>query len=157
MSKRQVILLVGILAVAGAPFLLPFFMPWSSVNCRDVEIDVNSGKKRESRYLYGIRVGREVSGTLLSAEVADEGKPERWVMVNRFGPYLGHSPHYLFHSALHQVQQLALIWDIGDFDAAGRQSSGRGLLREWQATGSDASADGYLRRLFESTRETGDL
>ena len=151
-NKRYSIVFAGMAVLVGLPLLLPLIQPWTFINCRDVEIDVNSGRKRISRYLYGITVGREISETSLSSEVSDPGSPDHWVLVSRFGPYGGHSPHYVYHSAIAQIKQLAAIWDIYDLDAHYRQTTGRGLLREWQTTGSDASADSYLRRISEEAK-----
>jgi len=69
----------------------------------------------------------------------------RWEYVNAFGPYVRHSPHYIYHSAFNQIRQLQLIWTEFEFDAMKRRKSAQGLLREWQTTGSDSSADDYLQ------------
>jgi hypothetical protein len=152
MNKRSSFIFATIALLAGVPILLPLFAPWSPVNCRDVEIDLNSGKKRISRYFYGIPVRRQIVETRLSSEVSGVESTERWVLVSRFGPYVNHSPHYVYHSAAAQVRMLELIWEAYELDAPARQSTGKGLLREWQTTGSDSSAEGYLRRVFEEAK-----
>jgi hypothetical protein len=152
MNKRHSILFATMAVLAGMPLLLPLISPWTRVNCRDVEIDVNSGRKRISRYLYGVAVSREISETPLSSAALVPDSPEHWVLVSRFGPYGGHSPHYVYHSATAQIKRLAMIWDLYDVDPSTRQSTGKGLLREWLDTGSDSSADDYLKRIWEEAK-----
>ena len=77
----------------------------------------------------------------------------RWNHVNSFGPYTRHSPHYIYHSALHQVRQLELIWDMYEIEPAEREASARGLLREWQNAGTDSSADAYLHEIMKTAEQ----
>ena len=57
---------LALVALLGAPFIVPLFSPWSRVNCREFELDLVSGQQRVPRYLYGIPVHRELRATAAS-------------------------------------------------------------------------------------------
>lgn len=156
MHARRRFLIAAAAVLACAPFVVPIFSPWSRINCREYEIDILSGRKRISRYLYGIPVQRRIEHTIISLQLpmlVSPGRTPRWQPVNTFGPYVRHSPHYIYHSATFQIRELGLIWDYHEFDTARRQSSARALLHEWQTTGSDTSADSYLIRLANEAEQ----
>lgn len=148
MRLRFYIVILGVVCPLLAPFVVPLFSLWSCINCREQEIDVLSGLRRDSRYIYWIPISRKISGTSISKALSmDEStkNPHRWESVNSFGPYTRHSPHYIYHAAFSQINQLQLIWDEYLIGVAQRQASAQGLLREWQNSGTDSSADDYLQ------------
>ena len=146
MKTRFLLALLGIVFLA--PFVVPVFSSWSRINCREQEVDVLSGRRRDTRYIYWVPVSREVTNTPLSEALSSEFLKTalpRWEPVNSFGPYNRHSPHYIYHEAFSQIRELQLIWTEFEFDAPKRRESAQGLLREWQTAGGDSSADDYLR------------
>lgn len=152
MRTRIAMARLGVVTLLGAPFLVPLFSPWSRINCRQQEIDLRSGLQRNTFFLYWIPIHRRIRDTGLSLELPPaEQKPgqHHWVPVNTFGPYVRNSPHYAYHSALHQVELLAMIWDDLHLDPTQRRETAGKLLHQWQTTGSDSSADGYLSKLTE--------
>ena len=147
MKTRFLLILLGIVVFLSAPFVVTMFSPWSRINCRQQEVDVLSGLRRDTRYIYWVPVSRNVTNTHLSDALSGEAPTTnvpRWEFVNAFGPYTRHSPHYIYHAAFNQIWQLQLIWTEFEFDAVKRRESAQGLLREWQTTGTDSSADDYL-------------
>ncbi len=156
MKARLVV--TGITGLICAPFVVPLFSPWSRINCQEFEIDLVSGRKRVSRFFYGIPVRREIEDTQLSLAIrlAEESHQKaRWEPVSTFGPYVHHSPHYVYHSATGQIRQLGMIWDFFEFDSAQRQATGMGLLHEWRSTGSDRTARAYLARVDKDAEQVG--
>lgn len=148
MKTRFLLILLVIMVVLGAPFVVPLFSLWSRINCREQEVDMHSGLRRDTRYIYWIPIDRIVTDTPLSDALSGDPSTTapRWALVNVFGPYTKHSPHHIYHAAFNQIKQLQMIWDELEFDDMQRRESAQGLLREWQTTGSDSSADQYLRQ-----------
>ena len=148
MRFRFHIVILGIVCLLLAPFVVPFFSLSSCINCREQEVDVLSGLRRDTRYIFWIPISREISGTSVSKALSiDEStkNPAHWESVNSFGPYTQHSPHYIYHAAFSQISQLQLIWDKFQIGVAQRQAGAQGLLRKWQSSGSDSTADAYLQ------------
>ena len=143
---------IALAALLAAPFIVPLFSPWSRINCREFELDLVSGRERVTRYLYGVPVQRELRDTAasdaLGAAVSDLDEAQ-WVNTNTFGPFTRHSPHYIYHSASHQVKMLELIWDEFGYDAEGRRETAHELLSRFRSTGSDSVGDDYIQELTE--------
>jgi hypothetical protein len=149
---------LGIVCLLLAPFVVPLFSLWSCINCREQEIDVLSGLRRDTRYIYWIPISRKISGTAISKELSVDQSTKRshqWEQVNTLGPYTRHSPHYIYHAALTQIAVLQLIWDEWEIGVTARQASAQGLLREWQTSGSDSSADDYLQKQMKIAEQAG--
>jgi hypothetical protein len=158
MRLRFHIVILGIVCLLLAPFVVPFFSLWSCINCRLQEIDVLSGLRRDTRYIYWIPISRRIRGTSVSKVLSIDKftkNPPRWESVNSFGPYTRHSPHYIYHAAFSQISHLQLIWDEFQVGVAQRQASAQGLLREWQSSGSDSSADAYLQEQMKIAEQVG--
>ena len=149
-------MILGIVCLFLAPIVAPIFSPWSRINCREQEIDVLSGLRQDTRFIYWLPVSQKVSGTSLSKALSvneSEARDRRWNHVNSFGPYTRHSPHYIYHSAFSQIRNLEMIWDMFEVDAAERAATAKGLLREWQTTGTDSSADAYLQEIMKTAEQ----
>ena len=123
---------------------------WSPLNCRHEEIDINSGRIRAQRFLAGVCVSEQVTESPVSLEMSDAAVRPDWRRVNTFSPLVGHSPHYSFHSAIHQTRKLQIIWELSDFSPDERRESCHEILKQWQAGRSDASAEEYLATLANS-------
>ena len=150
MKRRRKVIGLALMAFLGVPFIVPLFSPWSRINCREFELDLVSGQQRVTRYLYGIPVHRELRETAasdaLGAEVSDVDEAQ-WVRTSTFGPFTRHSPHYVYHSASHQVKMLELVWDEFGYDADGRRETAQELLSRFRSTGSDSVGDDYIQEL----------
>jgi hypothetical protein len=157
MKKRHIVPVIAVTVLAGAPFMVPVFSPWSRINCEEQEIDLESGKERITKFVYWIPIQRQIGDTTLSLELSkfiSTGKEPQWEPVITAGPYVKYSPHYVYHSAFNQIKVLGLNWDEFAFDSAMRQKTGLGLLHEWQVTTTDSSADDYLRNLTEKAEKS---
>jgi hypothetical protein len=123
MRLRFHFLILGMISLLLAPFVVPVFSLWSRINCREQEIDVLSGLRRDTRYIYWIPIDRKVSETLISKALSADDPAKnshRWEPVNTFGPYTRHSPHYIYHAAISQIRKLHLIWAEYDFGGVQR-------------------------------------
>jgi hypothetical protein len=162
MRLRFHLLVLGLISLLLAPFVVPVFSLWSRINCREQEVDVLSGLRRDTRYIYWIRIDRKISETSISKALSVDASAKnshRWEPVNTFGPYTRHSPHYSYHAAFSQIWQLQLIWDEYESGVVQRQGSAQGLLREWQNSGTDSTADDYLQeqtKIAEKASESDD-
>jgi len=146
---------IGLLVVAL--FALPLFFPWSELNCSNQEVDTNTGRFRFTEYRLFCRVSERIEESsiskALSGKSVTDTKPN-WHKVNTFSPGTRHSPHYIYHSAAHQIRMLEHIWnevessgfaELEDFKSA----SARHVLELWRYGGSDSLAGDYISRLGE--------
>ncbi len=114
--------------VAVPPLLLALSMlgrfPWSGVNCWQDDIDITSGRIRQTRYLLWIPVQRFVRDSALTKaarpEAATLSGPD-WHPVVTLSPGLRHSPHYAFHGATDQIRELEFCWECGKMTPAARK------------------------------------
>lgn len=154
MKARKIIKwVIGVLLmVIAIPAVAPFVgFQWSPINCRYQDIDLDTGRARYTTMIYWIPVSRDIKHTAISSELAEADLNVRdgsWRRVNTFSPGTGHSPHHLFHSALHQVKQLEMIWDLEDHDGQTRKTSAKEVLRLWQESNRDSGADDYIAGLM---------
>ena len=103
--------------VAIPPLLLVLSLfglfPWSGVNCWENEIDITSGRIRETRYLLWMPVTRSVQDSALTNVLSANGRKNSeadWHPVVTLSPGLHHSPQYRFHGAIHQIRELEFSW-----------------------------------------------
>jgi hypothetical protein len=153
MKKPRI--LVGML-VAGlllAPFIVPVFVPWSEINCECQEMNIKTGQARYSRRLWFVTMSERIDDTPLSlalqGETVDVADISAWHRVNTFSPGVRHSPHYLFHGALHQAGQFEMIATMSDLNPDRRREVAKGILTAWQQTGRYNGADEYIRSWME--------
>lgn len=136
------------------PFLLSFMglLPWSPINCWHYEVDIHSGRIRYTRYFAFIRMSQRIDESALSRALQPDDlreTPPNWKRALTFSPGGHNSPHYVFHSAISQIQELELIWRVGEFTSAARRSSAKRLLELWQEGQSDDAAKPYLREISD--------
>jgi hypothetical protein len=160
MRMRFHLLILGLIALLLAPFVVPVVSPWSRINCRVQEVDIHSGLRRDTRYLYWIPVAQKIGETSISKALSTQvsaANLENWELVNSFGPYMRHSPHHAYHSAFSQIGQLRLIWDEYHFGFEQRRASAQGLLRDWQNSGSDSTADALIQEQVKIAGQASSL
>jgi hypothetical protein len=135
-------------------FVVPFFCPWSELNCRHEEVDINSGRLRVTQYLLFCKISERVEDTALTnalpAKLLISAKPE-WHYVNTFSPGVHYSPHYMFHGAIYQIGELSLIWNMYELPEPVRQKTALQVLSLWQYERSDSMAGDYIGKLAEMT------
>ena len=120
---------------------------WSPLNCRHEDIDINSGRIRHQRFLVGICISERIEDSVISRELQLAGVTPDWRRANTFSPLVGHSPHYIFHSGIHQTREVEMIWQLASFTPAARQKASQQVLRLWQTGQRDKAADAYLNAL----------
>ena len=142
----------SLLIALSAPLVVPLFHPWRTINCQRQEIDVFTGLRRDTRFLYGIAISRKFQTNLLAPEIIPASIPNaRWEEVNTFDLYSRHSPHHAYHSAFSQMHTLGLLWEDASFDSTRREESSSALLHAWQASYNDNIAERYIRNLLENS------
>ena len=160
--RRFVVILAitVILVAAGIICFMPGLVaPWSRLNNEEQEIDLYSGRARVRRYFLYYQVRQDLRETPLSQAIASDGPSgtsEQWVKVNIFQPGVRHSPHFIYHGAFAQANQLAILWVLYKCDPKARAKTSRQLLLVWRESGSYLAGDDYLRHLREALPDEED-
>jgi hypothetical protein len=146
-----------LIAVAAIPLSLLAlslfgFFPRSALNCWQDDIDIASGRIRQTRYLLCVPVKRRVwDSSLMNAVLAEDvaGRRAEWHPVVTLSPGLHHSPHYRFHGAINQIRELEICWDFRKMTPAARRKTARNVLRSWQQSGNYFQAGDYIQGVWE--------
>jgi hypothetical protein len=153
MNKRRIALGVTVAGLLLAPLVVPIFIPWSGINCRHQDINIKTGQARYSRSLWFVKVSERVEDTPLSValqgETVDVADIKAWHRVNTFSPGVRHSPHYIFHSALHQAHQMNLFESLHELTPERKEGIAKSILTAWQQSGRDSGADELINKLME--------
>src|SRR5262245_29409864 len=113
---RRVCLAGGVLFIVCviALLVIPYFVPWTELNCQHQDLDTHTGRSRITNFLAFCKVSERIEETpisrALSREFIDGAKP-KWTRVNTFSPGLRYSPHYYFHGSFSQISMLAAKWE----------------------------------------------
>ena len=160
MIRRPIKLtIISLVVLVVAYLVVPFFFPWSEVNCRHQEVDIMTGKLRFTGYLLFCKISERIKDSPLSevlpAGMVATAKPE-WHRVNTFSPGVHNSPHYIFHGAIYQIRTLSDIWEMSEphgLSADMRQKTALHVLALWQHSGNDSLADDYIEGLYDLMEE----
>jgi hypothetical protein len=110
------------------------FLHWSPLNRWHEKVDLNTGRIRRQWELLGIYVSDTIEESaisrILATEIAD--KPANWRIVNTFSPLVNYSPHYSYHAAIWQIQELELDWKVVPFTEEAKKQAARDILMLWQ-------------------------
>lgn len=154
MRKKTLIkaVLIAIIAVLFLPpLVVPFFIPWSKINCRHQDINIKTGHVRYSRNLWFVELRPRIKDTPLSSalhgETVDVNSIDAWQRANVFSPWLHHSPHYMFHGALSQARQFGNFVSSHNLTPDQERETARGILTTWQTSGSYYEVFEYLSEL----------
>ena len=136
--------LIGLLVVA-----ISGIFPWSRLNCWEVEVDINSGDRRDTRYLLFVPYYVDVQPTWLSQHRKEprERLEPSWQKVTTLSPGTHHSPHYRYHSAAVQLATLQTIEEVGGFATEDRSEVASHILKLWQ-DGKCRTARHYIDGIF---------
>jgi len=122
--------------------------PLPTWNCETQEINIKTGKARYRRYRCFVRIGDTIKDTVLSRAIAEPvsvAEIKDWQTVNQFAPpSFGISPHYRFHGALSQVEEVEILQNVYNLNQSDVASIARHLLIEWQTNGSYFAASRFL-------------
>ncbi len=146
-KKRRHWIALGVIAPTLIVLvLISGFFHWSPLNCWHDDVDINTGRVRHTRYLLFCQIGDRTAETWLSrARDISKTSPD-WRRVNTFSPGVGHSPHYRFHGAIHQIKTLELADNTIPFDPVARRRVADALLTLWQG-GSYLGADEFVEKV----------
>jgi len=151
-KKLWIPLILPLAFLVFGPIIVPFFAPWSAINCKHEEINIKTGQSRYKRYIWFIKVSERVEDTLISTildgETVDIADIEPWHKVNTFSFVFGHSPHYIFHGALAQVRELEIIFELKQPTAEQKREIVETILEFWQSSGHDGGVRDYLGELM---------
>ena len=127
---------------------------WSPINCWHYEVDINSGRIRYTRFLIFQKVRGQISDSELTRVLRpgdlNDRQPE-WHRVLTLSPGVGNSPHYRYHPAIAQINELALFWRLWNLKPEARHATATNLLRAWHQSEDDFGAARYLAELREIT------
>jgi hypothetical protein len=145
------VLFTAVLAFAILLLLLGL-LPWSPVNCWHYDVDIHSGRIRYIRVIAFLPIQKRIDPSALSNALHPEdvrGSEPDWRRALTLSPGIHHSPHYIFHSAISQIRELEIDWQLGDFTPAARRASAKRVLQLWQHGQRDDEAKPYLRALAD--------
>jgi hypothetical protein len=146
---------IGIAAVLlTVPFWMSFagLLPESRVNCTTYEVDITSGRVRETRYFAFVRVARSVTESGASRALHDSdtagAKPD-WRPTCTYSPggRYDRSAAFTFRHAMHRLRSLELTWELGKFSQPARRASVKRVLELWQEGQRPEAANRYLEAL----------
>ena len=153
MKKRRIMIGVAVVGLLLAPLAVPIFFPWSEINCHHQDINIKTGQARYSRCLWFMKISERIEDTPLSialkGETVDVTGIKPWHRVNTFSPGLGHSPHYIFHSALDQAHQMKFLEFLHELTPERKKEIAKAILTAWQQSGRDSGADNLINKLME--------
>ncbi len=152
---------VGLLAaILVVPlWVIPFFVPWTELNCRHDSIDVVAGRYRRERYLLGLRVADTVSETDLSRRYRRlVGEPPRpvWKRTGTYSPWYRNSPHYIYHEALWAAGNLSRCLEQGSFTPDAERAAVVGFLGLLEGGRGDHDAGEYAFAVCRMLAERAD-
>lgn len=148
LKRHWLPLVAGMFALATIVSISGIF-PWSPLNCWQEEIDIHSGRVRQTRHLLYCQIAERIDDTWLSRAIDSPGKAADWHRVNTFSPGTHHSPHHRYHGALNQVQTLETLNDSIPFEREARQQVATTMCDLWQSGGSSRAAGQYLGKVGE--------
>ena len=123
---------------------------WSPLNCWQYDVDIYSGRVRYKRYLLWIAVENRIEDSALTKALrrGDLNYAPEWHTALTGSPGVHHSPHYRYHSAIHQIEMLQMTWNASNFSKEAYRESAQHVLALWQRKQGDFEAGEYLENLY---------
>jgi hypothetical protein len=126
--------------------------PLPTWNCQTEEINIKTGLARYRQYRFFVKIHDTTKDTVLSRAITEPvsiAEIKDWHTVNQFAPpSFGISPHYRFHGALSQVQEVEMLQKAYALNESNVASIARQLLIMWQTNGSDFAASRFLNDMM---------
>jgi hypothetical protein len=125
---------------------------WSPLNCWHDDVDIRTGRIRHTWYLLYCKVSERTEDSPLADVLgpgAGTGVPPDWRRVNTFSPLTHHSPHYSYHGAIAQMQELGMLWALEPFTPAAKRAVAANVLRLWQRDDGYWTADRYIQAVSD--------
>jgi hypothetical protein len=161
MKKRAIFwtcFIVGLAALVREfwPMCPPPFPTW---DCETQEINIKTGQARYRYYRFFVKIRDSTKDTILSKFIlkpVDVADIKEWHTVNQFAPpSFRISPHYRFHGALHQVQEVEILQKVYVLSDSNLTSIARQLLIEWQTNGTYYAAGQFLNSKMMELEQGG--
>lgn len=148
LSERRSWKVTGLAAlIVVVLFLISGFFTWSPLHCWHDDVDIRSGRLRQTYYVLYVCISERTEETWLSRVREPANAPPDWRRVNTFSPWVSYSPHYAYHGALMQIAQLEQLDQLIPFQPDARREIADRLLTLWQASDSYYEAGEYVRKV----------
>ena len=144
-----------LVVLALIPLVVPFFIPWTMLNCRTLYIDIQSGRTRFVRHLYFIPIRDEIHETSCSRSLYPNRNypPPDWRIDTRLSPYLRNSPHYALHGAVTIMRMIDMESELTEKE---KYTLRKQILHLWQSGKGKHEAKNLLWKTAErETNQTG--
>jgi hypothetical protein len=132
MNRRQHLTICAILIAGLLVLSASGAFPWSKLNCRNQEIDISSGRIRNTRHLFFCQIAATTEDSWLTRAMGGTNDTPDWRTVNTFSPGFTHSPHYQFHSAIHSIRVLEGTHDFIPIEADAQSLIAASLVHFWK-------------------------
>ncbi len=146
---------VGVVTALSLFLVLSYVFPWSGLNSWQGDIDINSGRLRETRLILFVQVRQRVEETWISKAIDAPLGPADWRTMHVFGPGRRVSPNYRFGSSLAQLREVEKLLVHDSSDPSVQKELARRLLEAWQQ-GSPAAGDpiieAYSHQVWQQIR-----
>lgn len=131
---------------------------WSDLNSVHQDVDVVTGRVRQTRYLFCCKVSESVHDTILTgwlpAEQVAAAQPD-WRRVNTFSGLSNVSPHHTFHGAIGDIRRLDVAQSWVRLTDKAKQAAAERIVRLWQDANNDSEAGNYITRLESKAADFG--
>jgi hypothetical protein len=149
--KRAGIIIALVLAVLLlVPFVVSLFFQWSEICCEHQDINIKTGQARYTYYIWFMSVSQRIEETPLSVALQGEtvniSGIEAWHRANTFSPGVPHSPHYRFHGALYQAQEVKTLQSLYSLSHSDLYAIAKQILVEWQTDESYFAAGEFITK-----------
>jgi hypothetical protein len=126
---------------------------WPKLGCEFHDVDINTGRTRQARYLLYFKTSEKVEDSILTRMIGQfpDGIQPDWRPVNTF-PLTGRriSPHYSYHGAIAQIRQVEMMWHSSSFSDEAKRNMAQTILDRWQSDGNYFGAGKYLRKVWNT-------
>ncbi len=131
------------------------FQKWPKLGGELHDVDIITGRIRETHYLLYCKLSEKVEDSLLTRTIGqfpDDVQPD-WRRVYTL-PVLGrHSHHHLYILAISQIRQVDIIWQLCSFSDEAKKHMAQAILTKWQTDGKASGAEEYIRHVWDMARE----
>jgi hypothetical protein len=136
--------------ITGFAVLMSGVTGWSDLNSVHQDIDIATGRVRQTRYLFNCKITESLHDTILTRWLPPEkvavARPA-WRRVNTFSGFSDVSPHHAFHGAISDLQRLEATNSLAAFTEDAKRTVAEKVVGLWQAKNDDSVAGDYITRL----------
>ncbi|MHC4593937.1 MAG: hypothetical protein ACYS9C_05140 [Planctomycetota bacterium] len=152
LRKRKLVLVIAILICI---FIVPMVITvdvvcyrWPKLCCEFDDVDINTGRTRRTRYLLYCKIREKIEDSLLTKTIGQfpDGVQPDWqrVYTNLFQIVNRVHIHHGYGSAIGQIQEVDVIWQLYAFSDEAKRHLVQTVLDKWQSDGGYFGVDVYL-------------